>query len=243
MRIALISDIHGNNIALDAILADIATQEVDQIICLGDVASLGPEPQQVLARLRALNCPCLMGNHDEDLIRPELAPAPGTRLGDLTAWCTEQLTEEDLAFLQSFQKILKISLEEGKTMLCCHATPRSNNEFLLATTPHEEIDAMLAGHKADVIAFGHNHTQIMRLHYKTILVSCGSVGYPIIQPWPPGQLASLHSWSEYAIVDSRGERISVELYRIPVDINAIKEAVHNSTMPDIGTFLEMWPAD
>ena len=102
---------------------------------------------------------------------------------------------------------------------------------------------MLTGRKVDVLAFGHNHTQIMRLHYRTILVSCGSAGYPIIQPWPAGQIASLHPWSEYAIVDSRGERVSVELYRIPVDIAAIKEAVRVSTMPDIDTFLSMWAPD
>jgi predicted phosphodiesterase len=70
MRIAIISDIHGNMVALDAALADIESEHVDQIVCLGDVAEFGPHPREVLARLRALGCPVIMGNTDERLIDP-----------------------------------------------------------------------------------------------------------------------------------------------------------------------------
>ncbi|MEO6600819.1 MAG: metallophosphoesterase family protein, partial [Polyangiaceae bacterium] len=68
MRVALISDLHGNELAFNAVLADIARQGVDQIICLGDVATLGPRPRDVLGRLAELRCVCILGNHDEFML-------------------------------------------------------------------------------------------------------------------------------------------------------------------------------
>ncbi|MCA9955058.1 MAG: metallophosphoesterase family protein, partial [Anaerolineales bacterium] len=64
MRIALISDIHGNFVSLQAVIADIERQNVNEIIFLGDAATLGPQPHEVLQLLRQLGCPCIIGNHE-----------------------------------------------------------------------------------------------------------------------------------------------------------------------------------
>jgi hypothetical protein len=72
MRIALISDLHATDVALRAVLDDIARVGVDQIICLGDVATLGPSPNLVLQMLRDIGCPCITGNHDAFLLDPQL---------------------------------------------------------------------------------------------------------------------------------------------------------------------------
>jgi predicted phosphodiesterase len=64
-RVALISDIHGNAVALEAVLADIARRRVDEIVCLGDVAAGGPQPREALERLRTLGCAVVRGNADE----------------------------------------------------------------------------------------------------------------------------------------------------------------------------------
>jgi predicted phosphodiesterase len=70
MRLALISDIHGNLVALEAVLAEIAQQNIahdsQHILCLGDVAAFGPQPLQVLARLQTIGCPVVMGNTDTE---------------------------------------------------------------------------------------------------------------------------------------------------------------------------------
>ena len=68
MRVALISDLHANLVAIQAVLADIQRVGVDQIFCLGDVATLGPAPGAVLQLLRDLRCPCILGNHDAFLL-------------------------------------------------------------------------------------------------------------------------------------------------------------------------------
>ncbi len=70
MRLALISDIHGNNVALEAVLTAISTQNITQVICLGDVASTGPQPCEVIKRLREIGCPVVMGNMDVWLLQP-----------------------------------------------------------------------------------------------------------------------------------------------------------------------------
>lgn len=78
MRVALISDIHANEVALQAVLDDIARVGVDQIVCLGDVATLGPRPGATIQTLRDLACPCIQGNHDAFLLMSWNACSAGT---------------------------------------------------------------------------------------------------------------------------------------------------------------------
>ena len=92
MRTGLIADIHGNLTALESVLTHLEHERIDQIVCLGDVAVLGPQPGAVIARLRDLDCPCVLGNTDAWLIPdPPLAAEPATTVpvADLTRWTAE----------------------------------------------------------------------------------------------------------------------------------------------------------
>jgi len=71
MRVAVIADIHGNAVAFDAVLADLETQTVDRVVCLGDAIQGGPQPSEVAARLRELRCPVVYGNADAFLLTGE----------------------------------------------------------------------------------------------------------------------------------------------------------------------------
>src|SRR5947207_342903 len=128
MQIALISDLHGNEIALDAVLRDIERRGVERIACLGDVAALGPRPNAVVAKLRALGCPCILGNHDAFMLDPELIRtySPLPLIVDAVDWCRKRLSEEDLAFIRSFVPSLTLSLEPGTTLFLFHGTPQSH---------------------------------------------------------------------------------------------------------------------
>lgn len=102
MRIALISDIHANLVALEAVLVDINREQVDQIICLGDVATIGPHPQQVIARLRNLGFISVNGNHDAYLLNPDLSDEGGGAppwLGEMIEWSSAQLSRADFDYL------------------------------------------------------------------------------------------------------------------------------------------------
>ena len=153
MRIALISDLHGNELALRAVLADARQTGVDQVICLGDTAALGPKPREVLQILRELDCVCIMGNHDEFLFNPSLLEVY-TEAPVIVAsidWCRDVLDEADLAFVRAFVAGTRIDLGDGAELLLFHGSPRSHMEDLLATTAPDELDRLLDGERATVL--------------------------------------------------------------------------------------------
>jgi putative phosphoesterase len=231
VRVALISDLHGNELALDAVLEDARRLGADRIISLGDVATLGPRPGAVLGRLRDLGCPCIMGNHDEFLLDPELirryTEAPV--IVDAVDWCRAELPASDLDFVRSFVPTLEVPLEAG-TMFLFHGSPRSHMEDLLAETPPERVDEMLAGRRATVMAGGHTHIQMLRQHRGILLVNPGSLGMPF-KEYVGGQAPTVLPYAEYALVDSDAGGVSVLLRRVALSKAALQDAVRNSSMP------------
>ncbi len=242
MRVALVSDIHGNLVSLDAVLADIARQHVDRIVCLGDVPMFGPHPGQVLARLRDVGCLCVMGNHDLELLDMEkaLTEAQGPPLvAEWMAWCARQLLPADLDYLASWQHTIEITLDGTTTMLCFHGSPRSNMDFILATTPVAELGEMLDGHTANVMAGGHAHMQMLRRYNDMLVVNAGSVGWPLEQ-MPFEGMPRFMPWAEYAIVNCENDIVSVELKRIPVSVDELIQAADNSGFPDASVWMKNW---
>jgi predicted phosphodiesterase len=225
MRLALVSDLHGNELAFERVLADAGGAGYDQLVCLGDVATLGPRPREVLARLRGLGCACLLGNHDEFMLRPELV-ASYSSLPVLVASVhatRAALAAEDVDFIRGFTRTLVV---DGAFLY--HGTPRSNVEDLLATTPDARVDEMLAGHRATVYAGGHTHLQMVRQHRGALVVNSGSVGAPFREYASNGPPVIL-SHAEYAIVElgggDDGRRVSVDLRRVELDRAALRAQV------------------
>ena len=244
MRIALISDIHANFIALEAVLADIKKQQVDSIICLGDVATIGPQPREVLDRLRDLGCPCIMGNHENALLAPDKASvfhiAPP--LIPSLNWCASQLSLADLDYLNSFKSILEIPLDNNNNLLCFHGSPRSNTDVILATTPAEVLEGYLEGYANQVMAGGHSHIQMLRQHEGKIIVNPGSVGSPFLKTPPPGVEPILMPWSEYAILEWRDARISLVLQRVSYEVGVYREIISRSNVPIKNWLLQQYEA-
>lgn len=239
MRVALVSDIHGNLVSLDAVLTDIARQKVDQIICLGDVVALGPQPREVLARLKALGCACVMGNHDLDVLNPDVNCEPGAWITEVTAWCAALLPKADLDFLRSFRPMIEIPLDARVSMLCYHGSPRSSADRILSTTPAEELDEMLAGHTALVMAGGHNHVQMLRQHKEKLIVDVGSVGAPLEQI-PFEKMPRFLPWAEYAVGNWVDDVLSIDFRRVSIDLDAVKGAALVSNMPGTDQFVSWW---
>ena len=221
MRLLLVSDLHGNELALDAVLADGLTAGFDQLICLGDVATLGPRPSAVLGRLRELGCPCILGNHDEFMLDAPLVRSYSefpVIVSSVDA-TREALSADELAFIGTFQRTLTL----GDVFLY-HGTPRSNMEDLLATTPPERVDEMLDGKRAVVLAGGHTHVQMMRQHKGMLLVNPGSLGLPF-REYASGGPPVILPFAEYAIVDARADGVSVDLRRVALDRKALAAQV------------------
>jgi putative phosphoesterase len=232
MRIALISDIHGNDVALKAVVDEVERVGVDQIICLGDVATLGPCPGDVINRLRELGCPRIMGNHDAFLLDPELihtyTEAP--IIVEAVDWCRSHVSREDLEFVRTFEPRLEIPLDDQIILLCYHGSPRSHMEDLLCTTPPDELDRLLAGHEATVLAGGHTHIQMLRQHRGMLIVNPGSVGAPF-REFVSGAQPTLMDHVEYALVGAHGGAVSVEVRRLPLDKPAVRKTLAASDNP------------
>ena len=241
MRVALISDLHANEVALKAVLEDIERLGVDQIICLGDVATLGPRPNSIIQTLRDLKCPCILGNHDAFMLDPALihtyTEAPV--IVEAVDWCRDALSADELDFLRAFQPSLQITLEAQSTLLLFHGSPRSHMEDLLATTPPDDLDRMLHGHHATVMAGGHTHIQMLRQHRGTLLVNPGSVGLPF-KEYVAGQTPTLLHHAEYATVEAVGGAVNVSLRRVALDKTQLRAAAEASDNPLRGMLLQQY---
>jgi putative phosphoesterase len=232
MRVALISDLHANVVAFDAVIRDIARIGVDQIVCLGDVATLGPLPGAMIQKLRDLGCLCILGNHDEFLLDPALIRSytEAPIIVDAVDWCRDQLSSNELDFLRGFERGREMSLEGGATLLLFHGSPKSHMDDLLATTPPDDLDRLLGGRTATVMAGGHTHIQMLRQHRGTLLVNPGSLGMPF-KEYVMGRPPTVLDHAEYATVESSGRGIRVQLHRVALDKPALRRAVRDCTNP------------
>jgi predicted phosphodiesterase len=125
VRLALISDLHGNLLAFEAVLDELAGADVDGIVCLGDIAT-GPQPRETIDRLRSLRCPVVLGNWDIWMVEgmPDLTGYAGRKLREQGEWTAAQLGEPDKAFLAQLPKQVELQLD-GASVLCVHGSPRS----------------------------------------------------------------------------------------------------------------------
>lgn len=238
MRIGLIADIHGNLIALETVLAELARESLDDLVCLGDVAALGPQPGAVLARLRALGCPTVMGNTDAWLLAPPPDTAADAIDRAINRWSVAQLTDADRAYIGAFPMVIDRSLGSGRMLRCFHGSPRSYDEVIVPTTPDDALDRMLGDSRATLLAGGHTHLQMMRRHGDTHLINVGSVGLPGVGA--AVQRNHHVRWAEYAVVEVNGDRLNISLRRSPLDIERMIDLASASGMPEVEWWAGLW---
>jgi len=241
VRVGFISDIHGNLFALDAVLAELESDGVDELVCLGDVA-VGPQPTESLARVRELGCPVIMGNWDAAFVggMPPAGDELAERLNEIHSWWAEQLSPADLEFTRGFLPQLELALD-GIDVLCFHGSPRSYNDWVFATTPDEELAPMFAGYGAALLVGGHTHLQMARRFEESLILNPGSVGLPFRDRWPKG--VRIAPWAEYAVVAVEGGRLGVDLRRAPFDVEAILRLSRASGKPHAEWWAGCWAVD
>ena len=187
MKIAVISDIHGNMIALDAVLEDMKEAGCEKVFVLGDYAMAGPEPDMVVdwffSNKYDHNFKMIQGN--TDLMIADYTEELYSNIKSKAPIMAEAL-KDDVRILnhiqKDFLKTLPIQLqveEEGVKFLLVHGSPRRNNEDILPDTPLEAVEDMLKNVDADVILCGHTHQPCgFQTSKKQTVVNVGSVGRP-----------------------------------------------------------------
>lgn len=183
MRLAVLSDIHGNLTALEAVLADLAARgPVDGLGVAGDLCEWGPFPRQALERLRALDCPIVQGNTDRYLTiadENELrAMGKGHKAIAGLAWTRTQLGAEGIGFLAALPFAHTFAEPEGQDVLMVHANAIDQETHLAPDAAPEEVARLLHGVGAAAVVFGHLHIPYTRAVEGRLLVDVASVGHP-----------------------------------------------------------------
>jgi putative phosphoesterase len=238
MRLGIISDIHGNLLALEAVLAELEREAPDRLICLGDVVA-GPRANDALARVRALDCPVIMGNWDAWSVdgMPEPSNPVEQLLYDLGAYWAERLSDGDRDFIRTFAPRIELDLD-GTRLLCFHGSPTSYDHWIVATTPDEEVAEKLGGYDAPVLVGGHTHLQMVRRYSDSLFVNPGSVGLPF-ELWSLAGV-QIAPRAEYAILTVEDGRFAVDLRRTSYDVEAHLRAGLESGMPHAEWWAASW---
>jgi len=245
MRIAFISDIHGNFTALEAVLADIKKQAVDQIICLGDTVSLGPQPREVLETLHEIKSINIKGNHDGAILEPEKAAfyeITEHLVPDLY-WGRERLTQADYDFMKSFKDTYSLTFPNGIELLAFHGSPLSTTHLIQAITDSSLLDTYFEGQNATVLIGGHSHIQMQRRYGKKLILNSGSVGNAFVFAFMPGRPPSLLPWAEYAILEQIDNSFSVDLRRVYFDIPKLVKLIKEGDLPGKAWWLRQYGAE
>lgn len=241
MRFGLIADIHGNAFALRAVFDALDRIGVDRTLCLGDIASPGPWPAEVIAALMERDIVCVLGNTDQWL----LADAPDevsdiSFMNEANAWAVSQLSLDMVKWLETLP--MQRSLQaESTTLHLWHGSPRSTTETISSLTPPDVLDSMLGDVVADVAACGHTHVQMLRRTASTTLVNPGSVGLggtgPGTPDLPPPRPVS---GAEFAVLETSMVGVSMSFHHIELDIDAMLDTVRATQMPHLSGWSRLW---
>jgi len=212
VRLALISDQHGNDVAFRAALEDIERLGVDEVVCLGDVAQGGDEPAKTLDRLAALGCDTVLGNADAFLLE---VPADSNeeiteRHLERREWTLSQLDDSHVEQIRSFAPVVHREIG-GVRMLVFHGSPQNYEDVLL---PESDDDALapFLGRDAALLAGGHTHLQWTRRIGDALFVNPGSVGLSYDRHTDPPTIRSVAEW---ALVTVQDGAVAIEFRQIP----------------------------
>ena len=216
MLVGVLSDVHANLVALEAVLADMPT--VDALVCAGDVVGYNPWPAECVDALRRRDVPTVMGNHDrmvlgEGNFRGNAMASAGV------AHARERLADGHLAWLADLPDVLRLFDDRLKVV---HGHPDDPNRY---TYPELFAPDLLAGE--DVLVLGHTHVQSHEAFEEGVVLNPGSVGQP--RDGDPR--------AAYALLDL--DELTVEERRVAYDVGAVQAAIAEAGLPErTGTRLE-----
>jgi putative phosphoesterase len=178
MRVAVLSDIHGNLLGLDACLTDLESQGGAEAVAIaGDLCLDGPKPKKVLQRLEEIGATCIRGNTDryisEEEFDEKFEPAEVAQI----AWTRREVGERWLSWLKELPFALRIG-EDDNQLLIVHANPKSDDEHIWPDADEALLQRLIGDERATAIAFGHLHLPYVRLWRRTLLVNVASAGLP-----------------------------------------------------------------
>ncbi len=220
-RVAVLADLHGNLIALDAVLAEIDRLGVRRIVVAGDIA-WGPQPAETIERVMALDqtMTVVRGNADREVVDPATVDGDAF-LQESTVWCSAQLSRAQRSWLGKLPKVATVAIDGLGAVLVCHGSPRSDTEGIRPDTAAELVEGWLSATPEPIVICGHTHVQFDRTVGRYWIVNPGSVG--------------LHygvEGAQWALIGTDG----VELRTTPYEIDRAARLARDSGIPGAEEF-------
>jgi putative phosphoesterase len=221
LKIAILSDIHGNNTALEAVLKDLQQRgDADHLLVSGDMFAFGPTPKEVLSTLQDLdNARHLLGNTERYFLEGNYPITPNSqdwqeRLLRSFNWTAERLGREGLRFIERLPHF-QVMQDGDRQLMAVHGSPRSDEEGLTLRTGDRELGRMPIDTRVAVLACGHTHIPMDRVIGGVRVVNAGSVGLPFDGDPRAG----------YALISGLAadgdDSIRVEIRRISYDVEKV----------------------
>lgn len=227
MRIAVITDIHGNLPALRAALAAIDRIGVHAVYCGGDLVGYGPHPNEVCALIRDREIPTIYGNYDHAIARDHddcgcvYRDPEDKALGERSiAWTLEHTDTASKDFMRGLPFDLRFAMGDRRVRLV-HGSPRRVDEYLFEDKPDSLYERLAAQSECDVLVFGHTHRPWIREIGGVLFVNCGSVGKP--KDGDPR--------AAFAVLELEDGRVTAAIERVPYDAEAVAREVAGSGLP------------
>jgi putative phosphoesterase len=226
MKIAFISDIHGNAIALEAVLQDIENQGIDKIYVLGDICYRGPEPKRSLDLVRSLHTEVIKGNADEWVVRGVLegeVPEKALELMNLERqWIVAQLEPSDIDYLESLPAQLNFSIE-NVGISAFHATPTSLFDIVLPNADDHQIEtSLMEAKEAHIYVYAHIHKPYIRFLNGKVIMNIGSVGLPF----------DGLTKSSYGLIEIEDGHIKTSIRRVSYNLESVVALYHEVKYPN-----------
>lgn len=232
IQIAVFGDVHGNLPALETVLNDIEERGIRQKFCLGDLVDFAPWGNEVIEKIRSLNIPCLMGNHDERIAFDVPVIPLSKHSEEETAarflaidHSKKYITKENKAFLSELPFHLKLNYKIGEkhwNIQLMHSNLESNDTYLYESENDEVFQNMLSESQSDVIMMGHTHMSFKKYFNGKWAINSGSVG----RSREENRLAS------YVILSLDEEKITPEIIQLDYPLEKVAQEIDKSEIPN-----------
>ncbi len=230
-RIAVLSDVHGNLVALEAVLKELKREKPDYVLVAGDLVLNGPEPNATIDALRGLeadggiivsgNTDIAVGDFDYMSAFPQYADGVPDTITAATEWAHDELGDDQLDWLRRLPAERRVRAGDDQLVLVVHASPGSQTRGFDQTLDANVIFERAAATDARVICVGHTHLPEVRDLGWKVIVNDGSAGY-VFDGDPTA------SW---AMLTVEGAEVSAEIRRTEFDVLAVANAISARGLP------------
>lgn len=228
MKIAILSDVHGNMPALNAVVSELRNDQFESIIVAGDLIG-GPKPNETIRLLRSLNCNLIAGNMDLDLVKYARGKAPKEwytiKQYGLMRWNNENILPAHIDFLESLPEQLIIHFTNAPSIKVVHGSPRSPYESIF---PDRKLDVMriaLQQTEENVLVCGHIHVPWKKRLNEKLIINPGAVSAPLDRS----------VGAQYCVMEFKDDDWVVDHRIVKYDISQVRKDYKESGLLEAGT--------